>query len=113
MSPKDLSQDELVVLYKEGAEKLEAILAGLPKDGLDESHGPEEWTIKQILHHIVETEEVFGLCLKVAVGSPGSIFNCSWYPGNDEWVANMDYSNRDVEDSLVLFKAYRCHFTAL
>ena len=46
MPSKDLSQDELVVLYKEGAEKLEALLAGLPKNGLDESLGPEEWTIR-------------------------------------------------------------------
>jgi len=45
MSTKDLSQDELVVLYKEEAEKLEALLADLPKNGLDESLGPEDWTI--------------------------------------------------------------------
>jgi hypothetical protein len=113
MPSKDLSQDELVVLYKEGAEKLEALLAGLPKNGLDESLVPEEWTIRQILHHIVETEEAFGLCLKAALGAPGSTFNCGWYPGNDEWVANMEYSNRDVEDTLALFKAFRCHISAL
>ena len=46
MPSKDLSQDELVVLYKEGAEKLEALLADLPKNGLDESLGPEEWTLR-------------------------------------------------------------------
>ena len=112
MPTRDLSQDELVALYKEGAEKLEALLAGLPKNGIDESLGPEEWTIRQIVHHIVETEEAFGLCLKVAIGAPRSNFNCGWYPGNDEWVANMDYSNRDVEDTLAFFKAFRCHIAA-
>ena len=113
MATKDLSQDELVVHYKEGAERLEALLASLPQNGLDESLGPEEWTIRQILHHILETEEAFGLCLKVALGSPGSTFDCGWYPGHEEWEANMEHSNRDVEDTLALFKALRYHITAL
>ena len=113
MPNKDLSQDELVALYKGGAERLEALLASLPKNGLDESLGSGEWTIRQILHHIIDTEEAFGLCLKIAIGAPGSNFNCGWYPGNDEWEANMEYSNRDVEDTLGMFKAYRCYISAL
>jgi uncharacterized damage-inducible protein DinB len=113
MPNKDLSQNELLSLYEGGAERLEALLAGLPENGLDEPLGPAEWTIRQILHHIVDTEEAFGLCLKIAIGSPGSNFNCGWYPGNDEWEAKMEYSNRDVEDTLALFKAYRYHISAL
>lgn len=113
MSKKDLSQDELVALYKGGVERLEALLAGVPENGIDESLGTAEWTIRQILHHIIDAEEVFGLCLKIAIGAPGSNFNWSWYPGNEEWEANMQYSHRDVGDTLAIFKAYRYHISAL
>ena len=45
---------ELLSLYADGPAMLEAALVGLSESGLDRAKAPGEWTIRQIVHHVVD-----------------------------------------------------------
>jgi hypothetical protein len=48
----------LLTRYAEGPEQLEAALAGLEETNLDVADTPESWTIRQIVHHIVDGDDL-------------------------------------------------------
>ena len=79
-------------------------LEKLPADKRDYRYGPDKWTIKEVLQHIIDAERVFlyrALC--IARGEQQSL------PGFDEneYAANSKAHNRNWNDLLEEFKAVR------
>jgi uncharacterized damage-inducible protein DinB len=100
--------------YTDGPAQLAAALAGLK--GADLDLGPPEggWTIRQIVHHIADGDDLWGTCVKMALGSQTG-FSLQWYwaKSQDEWAEVWHYADRDVEPSLALFRANRAHIVQL
>ena len=113
MSGDTMSTEERVALYAAGPHELEVALDGLSESDLDLSIAPGEWTIRQILHHVADGEDIWSMAIKVALGAPGSTFAFRWYPGNDEWASTLDYAGRSVEPALALVMAKRTHVAQL
>jgi uncharacterized damage-inducible protein DinB len=100
--------------YADGPAQLDAALAGLKEADLD--LGPEEggWTIRQIVHHIADGDDLWGACVKMSLGSQTG-FSLQWYWARpqDEWAQTWHYADRAVEPSLALFRANRAHIVQL
>lgn len=108
-----MAPDDLLELYTNAADKLELAIAGLSEADLDLASGPGEWSIRQLLHHIVEGDFLWTTPLKIALGSPGSGCRLDWYPGNDEWGESLNYSRRAVGPAVALLRANRAHVADL
>ncbi len=54
--------------YAEGVYALDEVLEGLSDQGLDLSRDQGKWTIRQIVHHIVDAEDIWKSCIKAALG---------------------------------------------
>lgn len=79
-------------------------LENLPADKRDYRYGPDKWTIKEVLQHIIDTERVFDYrALCIARGEQQSL------PGFDEneYAANSKAQKRNWNDMLEEFKAVR------
>jgi uncharacterized damage-inducible protein DinB len=109
-------QSTLLARYADGPRQLEAALDGLDEASLDLA--PPEgggWTIRQIVHHVVDGDHLWSIVLKAALGNPQSAFSFSWYweTEQNQWAETWAYAQRDIEPSLALFRATRQQIVAM
>ena len=72
-------RDAILARYREGPALLERTLAGLQDSDLDISLSQGGWTIRQIVHHIVDGDDLWKSGIKAALGNPGVDFTLAWY----------------------------------
>lgn len=101
------TKEETLVLFLSGAERLEAVLAGLSPASLDLAAKPDEWTIRQIVHHVADDGDAWSMPLKKAIAIPGAPIRFEGFPGNDVWANAMAFDKRDIAGSVALIKAHR------
>jgi hypothetical protein len=101
--------------YADGPTRLANAVAGLDETNLNLSLTSSSWSIRQLVHHIVDGDDFWKLAIKAAIGNNGGTYNVNWYweIEQDEWVAGWDYAGREIESSLALFTANRRHTMAL
>jgi uncharacterized damage-inducible protein DinB len=115
MAKKTPSTDSTLALYADGPAQLEAALNGLKESDLNLSQTSDIWTVRQIVHHIVDGDDIWKTCIKAALGNNDGLFTLQWYwdKPQTEWTENWKYSNRPIEPSLALFRANRNHIVEL
>jgi catechol 2,3-dioxygenase-like lactoylglutathione lyase family enzyme len=103
---------EVLDLYEAGAPALERALEGLSAAALDRSLEQGEWTIRQIVHHLADSEATVLGRTKMALAEPGRMFAPNPYL-QDTWADGLDYAGRDIAPAVALFGAIRVHMTQL
>jgi catechol 2,3-dioxygenase-like lactoylglutathione lyase family enzyme len=106
------SPEETRALYARGGDDVEAALAGLAEADLDLSRAPEEWSIRQIVHHLADIDAMFLLIFESALARSGSTFLRNSYD-QAHWAEALAYKQRAIEPSLALIKATRWHLVQL
>jgi uncharacterized damage-inducible protein DinB len=107
MSEQVSSRNEVLEDYADGPNRLEAAIAGLPETGLDVALSSDSWTIRQIVHHVADGDDIWKVFIKRAIGNPEGEFTLEWYwqIPQDEWAEHWAYGRRAIEPSLALFRA--------
>ena len=103
-----------LIRYADGPAQLAVALADLREADLDLGPAEGGWTIRQIAHHIADGDDLWGACVKMALGSQTG-FSLQWYwaKSQDEWAQTWHYADRDLEPSWDLFRANRAHIVQL
>lgn len=86
------------------AAKLSRLVRNVPPAKLRKRPAPEKWSVAEILAHLADTEFAIGFRLRSILGTPGcaiSAFN------QDAWASSMDYSRRNVRESIHNFRSVR------
>ena len=111
MTEQTRDPDTILALYADGPAQLEAAIAGLAEEDLDVAQSADTWTIRQIVHHVADGDDIWKIGIKAALGNSTGTFTLQWYwdKPQDEWVESWDYAGRDLEPSLALFRANRRH----
>jgi hypothetical protein len=111
--PKD--QNSVLARYMDGPALLERTLAGLQDADLDFTSSKGGWTIREIVHHIVDGDDIWKTCIKMALGNEQAEFTLGWYWAfsQDEWTEHWAYKLRSIDVSLGLLKANRSHVRQL
>jgi catechol 2,3-dioxygenase-like lactoylglutathione lyase family enzyme len=108
----EATPEELLALYAQGPDVLERALAGLHEEDLDVAAAPGEWTIRQIVHHVTDSEATVLARTKFGLAEPGRVYHPNRYL-QDRWADGLDYAGRDIGPSVALFRAIREHITQL
>lgn len=66
-----LTDEQVLDLYRAGPDRLNAALAGLDEAGLDLERAPGKWTIRQIVHHLVDSDLATFQVIRMALALPG------------------------------------------
>ena len=106
------SPEKTRALFLRGGDDLEAAVAGLAETDLDLTRGPGEWSIRQIVHHLAETDSRSFMAIITALAQSGSTFIRNPYD-QEHWVEALAYKERAIEPSLALIKAMRQHLAHL
>ncbi len=112
MAEEGTDRDQVLARYGAGPAELAAALDGLSEPDLDLARGQAKWTIRQIVHHVVNGDDIWSMCVKAAVGSPGCTFTMGWYDYQG-WVDTLDFGGRPVVNALALLRANRAYVTEL
>ena len=107
--PED--RDRSLSRFREGPTLLEHAVMGLRDSQLDFKPSGGGWSIREIVHHIVDGDDVWKLCIKMAMGNEQAEFCLGWYllQTQEAWADRWAYSQRSVGTSLCLLKAIREH----
>ena len=107
--------DTVLARYADGPAQLEAAIAGLAETDLDLAQSADTWTIRQLVHHVVDGDDIWKVCIKAALGNSGGVFSLQWYwdKPQDTWVETWRYAERAIEPSLTLFRLNRRHVVDL
>lgn len=71
---------------------------------LNKRYGDAKWTIKQILHHITDTEYLFIGRLKKIIAEPKQVI---WSFNQDDWNLAFDYLNESLTGKKELYSLCR------
>ena len=109
------NQDSILARYIEGPKLLERALAGVQDAELDARPSKGGWTIRQIVHHVVDGDDLWKIGIKVALGNEQAEFSLDWYRTQPQvvWAERWAYANRSVDVSLALLRASRNHIDQL
>jgi hypothetical protein len=101
--------------YANGPSLLDSALTGLSETDLDLALSADSWTIRQVVHHIVDGDDLWKTCIKTALGNSEALFSLQWYTIRTqmEWSENWAYARRGLEPSLALYRANRGHIVDL
>lgn len=106
---------EVLARYQDGPAQLQAALAGLSSADLDTAPDADDWTIRQIVHHIVDGDDIWKTFVKIALGNSAATFELQWYwdVPQTAWAESWAYASREIAPSLALFHANRRHVVQL
>lgn len=106
IQPAVHSYEELLNMYARSLDDLDEALAGLndTEMGLVSCEGG--WNIRQIVHHIADTDILFGEQMKVTLSAPGTVMERPTAVGNERITTEAEYRDRPVVTSVALFRAF-------
>ena len=104
-------QESILARFMRGPALLEHALTGIRDSELDAPPSQGGWTIRQIVHHVVDGDDLWKTCIKAALGNAPTEFSFDWYwtQPQDVWAQNWGYESRPLDVSLALLKASRDH----
>lgn len=109
MSDETFDQQAELQRYAAGPDYLEKALAGLDEVGLDAAPAEGGWSIRQIVAHVVDGDQIWTLGLKATLGGEGVLFDFQWYWARpqERWAECWGYATRPVGPALDLLRANR------
>ncbi len=114
MKPPE-NKAEILELFKQGVSILQNALAGLSDNELDYAPSNGGWTIRQIIHHLADGDDLWKIGIKLALGNEQAEFTLQWYAAlpQTEWAKRWNYEKRSIDLSLALLRANRDHIVQL
>ncbi len=108
-------RDSVLARYMDGPVLLDEALDGIRDAELDAPRPGGGWTIRQIVHHIVDGDDIWKTCIKVALGNEQAVWSLDWYQGQPQevWAERWAYERRSLATSLTLLRANRRHVEQL
>jgi hypothetical protein len=101
-----LSYDKLITDFAAGYERIKAALDETPKEALDYRPSPQAWTVREIIHHMPDSEASgYVRCRKIIAQSGVTV---DVYD-QDLWAQKLDYGKRDMALALELFRLMRLY----
>ena len=76
----------------------------LSENELDKPYSSEKWNVREILHHLVDTEILFQGRLKKIIAEPKQVI---WAFNQDEWNFAFNYKNEPLKNKKQVFELCR------
>jgi len=107
MQKKKMENEQLVKEFSDGIGQLDKALEGLSEADLNLAREEGKWSIRQIVHHIAEAEELWNIALKAALANPGCNFDFNWYIADNKCAGPLLYHRRPIDEAVALFRSSR------
>ena len=95
---------ELLERFRRGPELVASVLTGAAGAEVDFRPGPEEWSVRLIVAHLADSEQVAGFRFRRVLAEDNP--TVEWYD-EKAWAEKLDYSKRKYSQSLDTFRRIR------
>jgi len=97
-------RDELIERYREGPDVVDQALAGITQAELDFRPGPEDWSPREVVHHLADSEMTSAIRLRRLLAEDEALI-----VGYDEaeFARRLFYTDRPIQPSLEALRAAR------
>jgi DinB family protein len=102
MTPNE--RQRLIARYTAGYALVSAALAGIDDAELDFHPAPGEWSAREVVHHLADSETIAGLRLRQLLVDDAPRLQAY---DQEEYARRLHYQRRPVEPSLRAFEAAR------
>lgn len=109
----DEAQQDLLDAFTGSMEELDQFLETVPEDGLDWTESEEEWSIRQVIHHLADDGNVYTFIIERALATPDCKVFFGGFPGNEQWADRLNFSQRPIQPALKLMRAQRAFLADL
>jgi hypothetical protein len=102
-----MTRDErqsLIARYKAGYAEVAAALKGIGPEELDWRPAPTEWSAREVVHHLADSETVAGIRLRRLLAEDKPLIQGY---DQEEYARRLRYQDRPMEPSLQAFEAAR------
>lgn len=113
MTEQTLSNNQILTRFTSSGDKLQSLVADLSETDLDVRTEAGGWTIRQVIHHLADDGDVWSLCIKKAIATPGALIRFEGFPGNQPWAQALDFEHRGTSAALDLVGAHRRYLAHL
>lgn len=107
------AQQDLLDAFTGSMEELDQFLETVPEDGLDWTESEEEWSIRQVIHHLADDGNVYTFIIERALATPDCKVFFGGFPGNEQWADRLNFSQRPIQPALKLMRAQRAFLADL
>ena len=97
-------RDAKIEEYGRGYDLLVAALAAVPRQSWDYKPSPTDWSVKEIIVHMGDSESMAALRVRKLIVEPGSTIMAYDESG---WAGALKYQAQDAEDSIQIIKFAR------
>ncbi len=86
--------------------------AGRSEAELDARPPGSPFSIRELVHHIVEANVVAASIVVAGLGSPGSVYDWSWMLPFGKWMEQMGYDRKPIGPAIALLEALNAYVVA-
>lgn len=97
-------RDQKIEEYGRGYGLLQAALGAIPREAWEYKPAPNEWSVKEIVVHMGDSESMAALRVRKLIVEPGTTLMAYNESG---WADALNYRKQDMEDSLQIIKYAR------
>jgi len=95
---------DMIATLAQSLKKAVSLVRSIPVEKLKQPFAPGEWTVKEILSHIMDTERVFAYrALRFARNDPAELFPVD----QDLYVQNSGVNERSIEEIMEEYESIR------
>ena len=95
--------DELLTTLSQSMEETLTYF-DLPADDLAKTYAPGKWTVRQLLHHLADTETVLYERIRRGIARPGQVV---WGYDQDAWAREFNYAEQELSLNQAVYLAVR------
>lgn len=100
----NLTLSDKLDLYEKGYKNLKTFMESLPIDVLSYSPAPDHWTAKEIAIHLADTEGIYFVRFRRAIGESG--YDLLGF-NNEDWAKDLKYTEQDLNFNLQVLNTLR------
>jgi DinB superfamily len=104
MAMEQGARAELVERYKEGTRVFAEALEGITDSELDARSGPQEWTPREVVHHMADSEMTSAIRLRRLIAEDAPTIQGY---DQEEYAQRLFYGERPIEGSVEVVAAAR------
>jgi hypothetical protein len=97
-------RQRLIARYAAGYARVSGALSGIADDEMDFRPAPGEWSAREVVHHLADSETIAGQRLRQLLVAEAPLIQGY---DQDEYARKLHYERRPVEPSLRAFEAAR------
>lgn len=93
--------------------RIQRAIRGLDERDLDLTGGPEGWSIRENVHHLVEANLIAATMIIAALAVDGYEFDWTWVNPDKSWMRRAGYDKADARQAIKTLRALCRHVSGL